>query len=94
MGSTVSWALGHHRDDGVAGSGRTTMMQARGRHELTVSRAWEWRGGGAQHCGLRANDVVEERHRGPGDGACMVDCVTNSGRGRWLRVNGLDHGRK
>jgi hypothetical protein len=31
---------------------------------------------------------ARERHRGLRDGACVVDGVTGSGRGRWQRVKG------
>jgi hypothetical protein len=30
----------------------------------------------------------------PGDGACMVDDVTDLGRGRWQCIKGLDRGRE
>jgi hypothetical protein len=58
----VSWALGHRRDDGISGSGRTTTMQARGRHESTVSRAWERHRGhnvvGSGRMTLLRNNIV------------------------------------
>jgi hypothetical protein len=37
---------------------------------------------------------AQERHERLGEGACVVDDVTSSGRGRWRRVKGLDRGRE
>jgi hypothetical protein len=34
------------------------------------------------------------QHRKLGDDACVVDCITDSGQGRWQRVKGLDHGQQ
>jgi hypothetical protein len=52
----------------------------------------------------RVNDAVgsgrmtllwaREWHHGLGDGACVVDGVTDLGRERWWHVKGLDDGEK
>jgi hypothetical protein len=35
-----------------------------------------------------------EWHHGLGDGACVVDDITDSGQCRWRHVKGLDHGQE
>jgi hypothetical protein len=85
----------HHGDDGVAGSGRMMALRAQGRRGSMASWAQEW---------CRVHIVVglgrttllrtRERRRGLEDGACVVDDVTNSSRGRWRRIKGLDSGRE
>jgi hypothetical protein len=37
---------------------------------------------------------AQERRRGLGDGACVVDDITGLSRGRWRHVKGLDCGRE
>jgi hypothetical protein len=93
VGSMASRALGHHRDDHVACLGRTTTQRARGRHESTTLWAQEQHRvhnvmGSGRTMLLRAREWC---HR-LGDGACVADSVTDSGRGRWWRVEGLDRG--
>jgi hypothetical protein len=88
-------ALGCRGDDGVAGSGRTTALRARGRRESMVSWAQECRWGhNIVGSGRTTSLLAQERHRKLGDGTYVVDGVTGSGRGRWQRVKGLDRGRQ
>jgi hypothetical protein len=44
VGSTELRTLGHHGDDGVAGSRRMTALRAWGFHGSMASWAREWRG--------------------------------------------------
>jgi hypothetical protein len=50
---------------------------------------------GAQCHGSRRTTLLQSREwrRGLEDGACEVNSVTDSGRGRWRHVKGLDRGR-
>jgi hypothetical protein len=93
MGSMVSRAMGHHGDNGVAGSRRRTTLQTQRWHRSMASWAREWRGvhsitGSGRMTLLRAR----EWRRRLGDGACVVNDITKLGKGRWRCVKGLDHG--
>jgi hypothetical protein len=88
-GLTASRALGHHGDDGIASSGRTMALWARGRHMSMAPWDRKWRGvhnvaGSGRAMLLRDR----ESHRRLGDDACMVDGITSSGRGRWQSIKG------
>jgi hypothetical protein len=37
---------------------------------------------------------VQEQHRRFGDSTCVVDGITDSSRGRWRCIKGLDRGRE
>jgi hypothetical protein len=93
-GSGTVWVHWCHGDNGVMGSGMMVMW-ARGRRRSTMLRARERHGvhivTGSERTTLLC---VREWRRGLRDGACMVDSVTGSGRGRWWRVKGLDRGRE
>jgi hypothetical protein len=81
--TTTLWDQGQRRFNGIEGSGRTTALQAQGWRGSTASWAQEWHqvhsvAGSGRTMLLRA----QERRRGVGDGACVVDGITGSGRGR------------
>jgi hypothetical protein len=90
---TAPWALGHCRDDNIAGSGRTTMLRAQRRRASMASWAREQRRGHIVVGSGRTTLLwAPERCRGLEDGAYMVDDVFGSGRGRWRHIEGLDRG--
>jgi hypothetical protein len=99
----VLHAQGRHGFDGVVGSGRTMALLAKGQHGSMVSRARE-RHRVHNVVGSRRTTLLQARewHHGHGDDACMINGVTDSGRGRgtrpWSRTTaqrlrgGLDDG--
>jgi hypothetical protein len=97
-------AQGRGGFNGVAGSrtsqgrqchelGEDDALRARGQRRSMVSWACEWHG---VHniTGSRRMMLLwdQERHHGLGNDACVVDGVTDLGRGRWRRVKGIDRG--
>jgi hypothetical protein len=88
-------ARGHHTDDSVTGLGRTTVLQAQGRRGSMMSRAWEQHRVHSVMCSRRKTLLWARKRRcGPGDGAHVVNGVTDLDRGRWRHVKGLDRGRE
>jgi hypothetical protein len=89
IGSTASWALGHHGDDGIAGSGRTKTLWAHERCGSMASWAWGWRLRGLWCHRLRSRKMAA--HKG------ALTMVGNNGaeaprRTRWW--HGLRGGRQ
>jgi hypothetical protein len=85
---------GRHWFNGVTGSevlGKMIVLWAWGRRESTVTRA---RVHSAMGSGRMTLLQAREWHHGLGDGACVVDDITDSGQCRWRHVKGLDHGQE
>jgi hypothetical protein len=81
MGSTASRALD------VVGSGRTMVLQARGRCGSMASWAWEQcKEHNIAGSGRTMLLQAQEQRCGLGDDAYVVDGVTGSGRRTWWRV--------